>query len=145
VHRTLHCAMSGAPAAARYKSIFLCAVRWLTGQLLCAVRCASDRHCRLSGAPISRFKKKASSPTEPEAPLFPSRHLFLSVPRRPSGDSQPRRRPPLSGHRLPVLRRPGALVFFSGEQLLLTLTPSQFPTVLQYALFSTFCKFFKFL
>jgi hypothetical protein len=57
VHRTLHCAMSGAPAATRFKSFFLCAVRWFTGQLLCVVRCAPDRQCRLSGAPISRFKK----------------------------------------------------------------------------------------
>jgi hypothetical protein len=92
VHQTLHCAMSGAPAAARYKSIFLCAVRWFTGQLLCAVRCAPDRHCRLSGAPISRFKKKASSPTEPEALSSPLTALCLCLwclplpHRRPSGD-----------------------------------------------------------
>jgi hypothetical protein len=58
VHRTLHCAMSGAPVAARSNSISLCAVRWFTGQLLCVVRCAPDRHCRLSGALISRFKKR---------------------------------------------------------------------------------------
>jgi hypothetical protein len=55
VHQTLHCAMSGASAAARSKSIFLCVVRWFTGQLLCAVWCAPDRHYRLSGAPISGF------------------------------------------------------------------------------------------
>jgi hypothetical protein len=55
VHRTLHCAMSGAPAAARYNSTLLCVVRWFTGQLLCAIRCAPDRHCRLSGAPILGF------------------------------------------------------------------------------------------
>jgi hypothetical protein len=58
VHRTLHCAMSGASAAARYNSFLLCAVRWFTGQLLCAVRCAPDKHYRLSGAPISCFKKR---------------------------------------------------------------------------------------
>jgi hypothetical protein len=63
VHRTLHCAMSGPPAATRFKSFFLCVVRWLTGQLLCAVRCAPDRHCRLSGAPIFGFKKTFPRPS----------------------------------------------------------------------------------
>jgi hypothetical protein len=73
VHRTLHCAMSGAPAAARKNPFSLCAVRWFTGQLLCAVRCAPDRHCRLSGAPISCFKKRP--------PARPSqRHCFISQP-----------------------------------------------------------------
>jgi hypothetical protein len=56
VHQTLHYAMSGAPATARSKSFFLCAVWWFTGQLLCAVRCAPDRHCRLSVRPYSVLK-----------------------------------------------------------------------------------------
>jgi hypothetical protein len=55
--------MSGAPAAARWNFIFLCAVRWFTGQLLCAVRCAPDRHCRLSGAPILGFLKNLLCPS----------------------------------------------------------------------------------
>jgi hypothetical protein len=41
---------------------------------LCAVRCAPDRHCRLSGAPISRFKKRPPARrAEPEAHSFPQR------------------------------------------------------------------------
>jgi hypothetical protein len=59
VHRTLHCALSGAPDGACRSPFSLCVVQWFTGQLLCAVRCAPDRHCRLSGAPIMRFLKKA--------------------------------------------------------------------------------------
>jgi hypothetical protein len=93
VHRTLHFAMSGAPAAARWNSIFLCVVRWFTGQLLCAIRCAPDRHCRLSGAPISGFKKNFSlSRPRPGTPssLFSA---SLSV----SGDFHPHRRSPLLG------------------------------------------------
>jgi hypothetical protein len=81
VHRTLHCAMSGAPAAACKIPLFLCAVRWFTGQLLCAVRCAPDRHCRLSGVPISHFKKKRPpARARPEASFFsqPSRQPLCS-------------------------------------------------------------------
>jgi hypothetical protein len=93
VHRTLHCAMSGAPAAAREVPLFLCAVRWFTGHLLCAVRCAPDSHCRLSGVPISRFKK--SPPARPSQGLC----LFSSPSRKLSvlGDSQRPPSPLLSG------------------------------------------------
>ena len=82
MHRTLHCAMSGAPAAARYNTIFLC-----------AVRCAPDRHCRLSGAPISRFKKRP--PARPSQRLnFSASSLCSLIP----GDSlSPRRRSPTTG------------------------------------------------
>jgi hypothetical protein len=73
VHRTLRCAMSSAPAARVQDLLFLC-----------AVRCAPDRHCRLSGAPISRFKK-ASSPRPSQRPSFPS-VLSGSL---PSGDPTP--------------------------------------------------------
>jgi hypothetical protein len=66
-HCTVQCPVHRQPRA---KSIFLCAVRWFTGQLLCAVRCAPDRHCRLSGAPISRFKKRPPARAEPEAHYF---------------------------------------------------------------------------
>jgi hypothetical protein len=87
VHRALHCAMSGAPAAARYKSIFLRAVRWFTGQLLCAVRCAPDRHCILFGAPILGFLKKLfSARAEPRLTSSPlpasSLCLWRFLPRR---------------------------------------------------------------
>jgi hypothetical protein len=90
---------------------FLCAVRWFTGQLLCAVRCAPDRHCRLSGAPISRFKKGPPARPSQRLLLFPSQHPLLSVP----GDSLS----PTGVLRSPAsLRRPGALrdPFNSGEQ-----------------------------
>jgi hypothetical protein len=94
VHRTLHCAMSGAPAAAREVPLFLCAVRWFTGHLLCAVRCAPDSHCRLSGVPISRFKK--SPPARPSQRHNCSlSHGPLSAPGdsdSPAGDLH--RRPP---------------------------------------------------
>ena len=67
-HCTVQCPVHRRPRA---DPIFLCAVRWFTGQLLCAVRCAPDRHCRLSGAPILRFKKKRLQPeAEPEAIRF---------------------------------------------------------------------------
>jgi hypothetical protein len=104
VHRTLHCAMSGAPAAARKNSFLLCAVRWFTGQLLCAVRCAPDRHCRLSGAPISRFKKRPPARDRARGSLL----LPASAPLCLSGGSQhppatsPLRRPPA------IPRRPRA-------------------------------------
>jgi hypothetical protein len=92
VHRTLHCAMSGAPAAAREVPLFLCAVRWFTGHLLCAVRCAPDRHCRLSGVPISRFKKQPPARARPEA-IFPWLRSVFSV----LGDSLRTPSPLLSG------------------------------------------------
>jgi hypothetical protein len=63
VHRTLHYALSGAPAERAQIPFLLCAVRWFTGQLLCVVRCAPDRHCRLSGAPIMHFKKSFPRPS----------------------------------------------------------------------------------
>jgi hypothetical protein len=69
-HCTVQCPVHRRPRA---DPIFLCAVRWFTGQLLCAVRCAPDRHCRLSGAPILRFKNNASSPK-------PSQRLSVSSP-----------------------------------------------------------------
>jgi hypothetical protein len=93
VHRTLHCAMSGAPAAARYKSVFLC-----------AVRCAPDRHCRLSGAPISRFKKRPPARDRARGSLSPPPAVLsvsLATPSPP---------PAISLHRWPPsptrLRRP---------------------------------------
>jgi hypothetical protein len=80
VHRTLHCAMSGAPAAARANRL-----------RLCAVRCAPDMHCRLSGAPILRFKKTASSPRPSQRLSFP--HSLALYP--PLAISSPLRQPPL--------------------------------------------------
>jgi hypothetical protein len=68
--------MSGAPVAARYNSFLLCAVWWFTGQLLCAVRCAPDRHCRLSGAPILRFKKRPPARDRARGPFLPLGSLF---------------------------------------------------------------------
>jgi hypothetical protein len=91
--------MSGAPAAARRIPLFLCAVRWFTGQLLCAVRCAPDRHCGLSGVPVSRFKKTAPSPSRARSLLSPASARKLSA-LSVSGDSLPRRR------RTPSHRRP---------------------------------------
>jgi hypothetical protein len=88
-HCTVQCPVHRQPRA---NPILLCAVRWFTGQLLCAVRCAPDRHCRLSGVPISRFKKTAPSPTEPEALIsFASSLCSLSwrFPLPPAGDLQP--------------------------------------------------------
>jgi hypothetical protein len=95
VHRTLHCALSGAPTARAQELLLLCAVRWFTGQLLCTFRCAPDRQCRLSGAPISRFKKIASNPK-------PSQRLSISS--LLCGDHPllfAHRRPPPSVHRRP--------------------------------------------
>jgi hypothetical protein len=69
-HCTVQCPVHRQPRAKML--FFLCAVRWFTGQLLCAVRCAPESHCRLSGVPISRFKKTAPSPTGPEASCFPA-------------------------------------------------------------------------
>jgi hypothetical protein len=142
VHRTLHCAMSGAPAAARKVPLFLCAVRWFTGHLLCAVRCAPDRHCRLSGAPITRFKKQPPARAEPEA-LW----LFFSPSRPVSvlGDSWRPPSPLLSGG-LHLRRRPSPVTC---ALLLLPLReqPPVLPLSLSLSLFSvseavntTFCK-----
>jgi hypothetical protein len=61
-HRTVRCAPDTAlctvrcTGRARAELLFLCVVRWFTEQLLCAIRCAPDRHYRLSGAPINGFK-----------------------------------------------------------------------------------------
>jgi hypothetical protein len=93
VHRTLHCALSGAPAARAQDLLLLCVVRWFTRQLLCAVRCAPDRHCRLSGAPISRFKKRPPARDRARGSLFPLCSLLSAL----SGDfplltSDPHRR-----------------------------------------------------
>jgi hypothetical protein len=63
-----------------------------------------DSYCALSGAPISRFKKKASSPTEPEAPCSPSlpvSSLPLAIPTPPPAISDHRRPPSPSVLRLP--------------------------------------------
>ena len=39
-----------------HTDLLLCyPVRWFTRQLLCAVRCAPNRQCRLSGVPITGF------------------------------------------------------------------------------------------
>jgi hypothetical protein len=78
VHRTLHCALSGAPAATRADPLLLCAVRWFTEQLLCAVRCARDMHCGLSGAPIISFLKVFPRPSLGSGQFFlPKFCLFL--------------------------------------------------------------------
>jgi hypothetical protein len=102
--------MSGAPAAARSNSFFLCAVRWFTGQSLCAVPCASDSHCALSSVhrtctvdcpvrPYHVLKKGLQPAPEPEANIFLC-SLALSPLWR---FALPRRRPPLTGdHRAPA-------------------------------------------
>jgi hypothetical protein len=119
VHRTLHCALSGAPAARAQDPLLLCAVRWFTEQLLCAVRCAPDRHCRLSDAPIIGFLKKIPTP-EPEA-----RHSLSAFSLSVCSLGSLRRSPPRSPLRRPPLRRrpcssggaPARPPFSSGEQL----------------------------
>jgi hypothetical protein len=58
-HCTVHCPVHRPRAR---KNSFSCALLGGSRDNYCAVRCAPDRHCRLSGAPISRFKKIASSP-----------------------------------------------------------------------------------
>jgi hypothetical protein len=82
-----------------------------------------------------RVFKKASSPTEPEAlsslcqrflPLCPT-----ATPSLPPAFSDHRRPPSPTVLRLPRAPLPSLL----GEQLLLTLTPSQFPAVLSMHLF----------
>jgi hypothetical protein len=98
VHRTLHCAMSGAPAAARADPLLLCVVRWFTGQLLCAVRCAPNRHCRLSGAPIIGFKNPFPARARGREPFSVSQRCFsLSLEALLSGDLL------LAGGRAPVV------------------------------------------
>jgi hypothetical protein len=149
VHRTLHCAMSGAPAAARLNPISLCAVRWFTGQLLCAVRCAPDRHCRLSGVPISRFKKSAPSPTGQRPPFSQASARELSA-LSVSGDSllhrrrtPSHRRPPspaTSSPSSPLLGEqlslpPPSVLLCSGEQSLPSLPFEQFLQI-----FVKFCE-----
>jgi hypothetical protein len=66
VHQTLHCALSDAPAARAQDLLFLC-----------AVRCAPDRHCRLSGAPILRFKKRPPARNRARGSHFPLCSLAL--------------------------------------------------------------------
>jgi hypothetical protein len=58
-------------------SFSLCVVQWFTRQLLCAVRCAPDRQCRLSGALITRFFKKGLP--SPEPVHVPSQFLALCL------------------------------------------------------------------
>jgi hypothetical protein len=119
-HCTVQCPVHRQPRAKN--PFFLCAVRWFTGQVLCAVRCAPDRHYRLSGAPISRFKKRP-----------PARDRARGSFRQPSfsvtGDFSPHQaihhlRRPLSST---VLRRHRApLLPPLGEQLWLPLPPLYF-------------------
>jgi hypothetical protein len=103
-HCTVQCPVHRQPRAKI--QFFLCAVRWFTGQLLCAVRCAPDRHCRLSGVPILRFLKKNPSLPEPVAwlsfflstralcslaiLLSPSANFLLRRPPSPTGLQRPR-------------------------------------------------------
>jgi hypothetical protein len=64
---------------------------------LCAVRCAPDRHCRLSGAPISRFKKRLPARIRARGSLFSSSascSLFLAT-----HSSRRRRSSATGGHR----------------------------------------------
>jgi hypothetical protein len=97
-------------------SPFLCVVRWFTEQLLCAVQCAPDRHCRLFGAPIMRFKKGTSSPRPSQRPSFTSLLWLPSLlsgvsssppvipaPLRRSSSDQACARPPSFGELLPTL------------------------------------------
>jgi hypothetical protein len=83
VHRTLHCAMSGAPAAARAYPIFLCAVWWFTGQLLCSARPEASL---LSGSSLPQAICSLSGDhprrRRPRAPLLPS--SLVSLPCFPS-------------------------------------------------------------
>jgi hypothetical protein len=134
--------MSGAPAAARKIPLFLCAVRWFTGQLLCAVRCAPDRHCRLSGVPISRFKKSASNPSQARGLRFPASARVLSTlsvsgasllrrrrtprHRRPPSPATSSSSSPLLGERLSL--PPSSVLLCFGEQ---SLPPLQFEQFLQ--------------
>jgi hypothetical protein len=78
VHRTLHYALSDAPVVRTQIHFLLCAVWWFNGQLLCAVRCASDRHYSLSGASITRFKKGPPVRDRARGPLFPLCSLSLN-------------------------------------------------------------------
>jgi hypothetical protein len=140
--------MSGAPVAAREVPLFLCAVWWFTGHLLCAVRCAPDSHCRLSGVPISRFKKQPPARARPEASFLSwlrSGFSVLGGSQRPpspllSGGLHLRRPPspassssPLLGERLSL--SPSSVPLCFGEQCL---PPFQFEHFLQ--IFVEFCE-----
>jgi hypothetical protein len=76
-HCTVHCPVHQ-PRAQEF--LFLCAIRWFTGQLLCAVWCAPDIHCRLSGAPIMRFKKRPPAQDRARGSHFPLCSLALFPP-----------------------------------------------------------------
>jgi hypothetical protein len=75
-HRTVRCALDTAlctvrcTGRARADPLSAVRVRWFTGQLLCVVRCAPDKHCRLSGAPITCLKKGLQPEPEPETISF---------------------------------------------------------------------------
>jgi hypothetical protein len=98
-HYTVHCPVHRPRAQ---ELLLLCVVRWFTEQLLCAVRCAPDRHCRLSGAPISRFKKRLQPEPSERLSVFPTLWLTASLAiSTPSPATSPHRRPPCSGD--PVL------------------------------------------
>lgn len=123
---------------------FLCVVRWFTGQLLCAVRCAPDRHCRLSGAPISRFKKGPPARSRARGTLSQPALSSLSV----SGDSLfPHRRSPATrGHRPHWAPATSPVLFPLGEQLLSSPLLSCSLTERQWSpSFSPFVQKFKFL
>jgi hypothetical protein len=137
VHRTLHCA-----PAAREQILFpLCAVQWFTVQLLCVVRCAPDRHCRLSGAPITRFEKRPPARNRARDP-FPS---LLS-------GSPPSWRSPLdlagvqlSGHAPATSGAPARppLLSSSGEQLPPSSLLFQVPVKSSPIPFPPFAAYFK--
>jgi hypothetical protein len=140
-HCTVQCPVHRQP---RTKiQFFLCAVRWFTGQLLCAVRCALDRHCRLSGAPISRFKKRPPARSRARGSYSHRQHPLLSAP----GDSlSPAGELPPPAAIVPDWAPATSPVLFPlGEQLrfLPCLSISLF--LRQSPPFSIFCKFFKFL
>jgi hypothetical protein len=74
-HQTVRCAPDTA----------LCTVRCSSRArknffFLCAVRCAPDRHCRLSGAPIMHFKKRPPARDPARGSHFPLCSLALFPP-----------------------------------------------------------------
>jgi hypothetical protein len=81
-HRTVRCAPDTAlcnvwcTGWAHTDLLLCCPIRWFTGQLLCAVRCAPDKNCRLSGVHMIGFLKNLSLPELMPRPLF---HPLLSV------------------------------------------------------------------
>jgi hypothetical protein len=88
-HYTVHCPVHRLRTLIHF---LLCAVpvRWFTGQLLCAIRCAPDMHCRLSGAPITRFKKRSPVRASSQRPPFTylcSGSLLSSVSSSPPANS----------------------------------------------------------